>query len=228
MSGGSCDGVLDGRGEVAEAGRAALEREPEAAAAASARGAMQLRIVGLGEVDEPAVVAEVIGSSSGWRSRPRPRDDERRTCGPGSRSGRTCRAPRPGAPRRPPRRRRTRSSGRPAAARRLRRARTRVERARPSRSRRRRRRSASRPSRARILRDLAATASAMPRRVGCARRRAGRQRRRVDVRARPPRSMRDAARGRARRSRRRTQPASGATRQRASAPLRPHWRGARR
>ena len=58
MSGGSCDGVLDGRGEVAVAGRAALEGEPEAVGAASARGG-EVRVVGLGEVDEPAVVPEV-------------------------------------------------------------------------------------------------------------------------------------------------------------------------
>ena len=52
---------LDGRGEVAEAGRAALEGEPQAVGRGARLGG-QVRVVGLGEVDEPAVVAEVVGS----------------------------------------------------------------------------------------------------------------------------------------------------------------------
>src|SRR6185295_10566854 len=58
ISGGSCDGVLDGRGEVPEAGEPAFEGEPEPVGGCLGAGG-QLRIVGLGEVDQPAVVAEV-------------------------------------------------------------------------------------------------------------------------------------------------------------------------
>src|SRR6478736_29683 len=60
MSGGSCYGVLDGRGEIAETGETALEREAQ-----TSRGRLgprrEVRVVRLGEVDEPAVVPEVVG-----------------------------------------------------------------------------------------------------------------------------------------------------------------------
>src|SRR6478735_4503852 len=60
MSGGSCDGVLDGRREIAEAGRTALEGEPEADRCSLGPG-REIWVVRLGEIDEPAVVTEVVG-----------------------------------------------------------------------------------------------------------------------------------------------------------------------
>src|SRR4029079_3211037 len=76
MSGGSCYGVLDGRGEIAETGHAALEREPQAG-----RGGLgplrEIRVVRLGEVDEPAGVAEVIGQQLRVAVGPESRPDDR-------------------------------------------------------------------------------------------------------------------------------------------------------
>ena len=77
MSGGSCDGVLDGRGEVAVAGRPALEGEAEAVGGGAARASVQLRVVGLGEVDEPAVVAEVDRQQLGMAVEAEAGDDDR-------------------------------------------------------------------------------------------------------------------------------------------------------
>ena len=58
MAGGVRSAATTGRREVAEAGPSHLEREAEPPRAATGRRD-QSRIVGLGEVDEPAVVAEV-------------------------------------------------------------------------------------------------------------------------------------------------------------------------
>ena len=114
----SGDSASDGRGQLAVARRAAFEGEPEAV-----RGGLrlrgQLRVVGLGEVDEAPVAPEVVGQqlrmpveAEAGRSR------WCRTGGRGSRSGRTSRAPRPAWPRTQPSPRRTRSSARRRSARR--------------------------------------------------------------------------------------------------------------
>ena len=97
---------------------------PRRSAARRARS-VSSGIVGLGQVDEPAVVAEVdrqqlrVAVEPEARRRPATRSG-----GPGSRSGRTSPGPRRSAGRRPRDRRRTRSSGRRPGARRPRRART--------------------------------------------------------------------------------------------------------
>src|SRR6476661_7930692 len=52
ISGGSCDGVLDGRGEVPKFCQPAFERETEAVGR-GLRSSGQLGIVGLGEIDQP-------------------------------------------------------------------------------------------------------------------------------------------------------------------------------
>jgi hypothetical protein len=52
------DDRVDRRGEIAEAGEPALIGEPEPASG-PARGPVERRVLGLGEVDQPAVVAEV-------------------------------------------------------------------------------------------------------------------------------------------------------------------------
>src|SRR6478736_5299939 len=76
ISGGSCDGVLDGRGEVPEAGEPAFEGEPEPVGGCLGAGG-QLRIVGLGEVDQPAVVAEVHRQQLRVAVEAEARDDDR-------------------------------------------------------------------------------------------------------------------------------------------------------
>src|SRR6476646_8179051 len=76
MSGGSCYGVLDGRGEVAEPRRAALEGEAEAVGRGT--GAIgQVRVVALSEVDEPAIRAEVVGQQLRVPIEPEARPDDR-------------------------------------------------------------------------------------------------------------------------------------------------------
>jgi hypothetical protein len=68
--------VADGRGEVAEPGRPALEGEPESVGSGlGARG--QLRVVALGEVHEPAVRAEVVGQQLRVAVEPEPGPDDR-------------------------------------------------------------------------------------------------------------------------------------------------------
>src|SRR6476660_1643583 len=75
MSGGSCYGVLDGRGEIAEPGHAPLVREAQACSGRlGSRG--EIRVVRLGEVDEPAVVPEVVGQQLRMAVEPQSRPDD--------------------------------------------------------------------------------------------------------------------------------------------------------
>ena len=128
------------RREQAVAGLTAFERRGRAAPRRPLAPARERRVVGLGEVDEPAVVAEDVVDRSSGSDRARAAGRRAiRSAGRGSRSGRTCPAPPPAA--RPIRaaRRRSRSSARPRAARR-RSARAPGRGRRPCRSRRTRRR----------------------------------------------------------------------------------------
>ena len=85
--------------EVAEAGRGgARRRGPRRVGCGLRARAVELRVVGLGEVDEPPVVAEVHRQQLRVPVEPEARPRRaRRSGGPGSRSGRTCRAPPPAA-----------------------------------------------------------------------------------------------------------------------------------
>ena len=150
----------DRRRELAVAGAAQLEAQAEPTCAAPG-GGDQRRVVGLGEVDEPLVVAEVRGEQLRVAVEPEPDDDEPvevagEEVGEEERRGLVRRS---GARSRRARHR-TRSSGRRAAARRRAPRRGPRPACRPCRSRRTRRRSRSYPARRRRIRSR--TASGMP------------------------------------------------------------------
>ena len=86
----------DRRGQVAVAGRADARRRGRGGRRRPRALAVSVRVVGLGEVDEPPVVAEVRSAAARDAGRGRGRGSRAaRSGGRGSRSGRTCRAPRP-------------------------------------------------------------------------------------------------------------------------------------